>query len=193
MKIWYDYYNNIGVVIATKWCHYLFHLQVQKIQISQQEQKNRIMYLTGGIDWCVSCYSQYSNCWPLLWQWIIDVLPTHNEQSCPLCVSCQVPCNKGKSIGDKFGNSHGNCWLIHHWYLTDTQLTIHRYIADSHYRCYLNRLSVDMLTNTLRQENATQPIFQSTLNWHSGRYVDRQSTKISVDTSIHTPCKIHDL
>lgn len=49
MKIWYDYYNNIGVVIATKRCNYLFHLQVHKIQISHQEQKNRIIYLMGGV------------------------------------------------------------------------------------------------------------------------------------------------
>ena len=81
-----------------------------------------------------------------------------------------------------------NCRLIHHWYLTDTRPTIHRYIADK--LPMLSWLTVGWSVD--RQENTTWPKCQSILSkystgisveslpsvgQHSSQYINQQSPK----------------
>ena len=190
MKIWYDYYNNIGVVIATKWCHYLFHLQVHKIQISQQEQKNRIMYLTGGVDRCISSKSQNINCWPLLCQWITNRSPTyywHITSNCVHCVSAvRYLVTKGKALG----TSLVKAMAIVDRFTTDTLPILDWWFTDTLQTVTTDSISTDCQVIYCPILSDRKKPLSRYFNWHSGWYVDWHSTQISVDTSIDTPCKI---
>lgn len=120
MKIWYDYYNNIGVVIATKRCHYLFHLQVHKIQISQQEQKNRIIYFTGGVDLCTSRHDSRYYCWPLLCHWITSRSLTYYRHITSNRVHCVSAVRYLVTKGKALGTSLVKAMAIVDWFTTDT-------------------------------------------------------------------------
>ena len=130
MKIWYDYYNNIGVVIATKRCHYLFHLQVHKIQISQQEQKNWIIYLTGGIDWCTSRDSRYY-CWLLSCHWITKRSLTYYWHITSNRVHCESAVRYLKTKGKALGTSLVKAMAFVDWFTTDTVPILKRRFTDT--------------------------------------------------------------
>lgn len=188
MKIWYDYYNNIGVVIATKRCNYLFHLQVHKIHPTKNRKIGSYI-LWGGVDWCIICCHSRYYCWPLLCHWITNSSLTYyghitsNRVHHVSAVSYLV--TKGKA----FGMSLVKAMAIVDWFTTHTLPIFNRGFTDNLLTVTTDAISTDCQsicwlilsdrkTSLSRYFNQLStdilwPICWSTFDRDIGWYIDR--------------------